>query len=62
MSSTSNSTDVRFNICTNYLSNAIKHGLIVGTMTEPYGKILRKVLIKIQTDTALLDAISSFNE
>ena len=47
MSSTSNFTDERLNNFTTSLSKAIKHGLVVGTITEADAKILRKVFIQI---------------
>ena len=42
------------------VDNAIKDKLEDGTMTETDGKILRKMIIRIQTDTNLLNAIKGF--
>ena len=61
MSSTSKSTDNLLNNFTLSVSTAIKHELDVGTITDEDAKILRKVLIRIQTDTKLLNAIIKFN-
>ena len=61
MSSTSNSTNNQINNFTNCINSAINRGLKAGTMTEADVKIRRKMLIRIQTDTELLNAINEFN-
>ena len=61
MSSTSNSINERLNNYSTSLSNANKNGLDNGTLTETDAKIIRKVLIRIQTETELLNAIKKFN-
>ena len=43
-----------------YVNNAIKDKLEDGTMTETDAKILRKMIIRIRTDTNLLNAIKGF--
>ena len=42
------------------VNNALKDKLEDGTMTETDAKILRKMIIRIQTDTNLLNAIKGF--
>ena len=43
------------------VNSAIKNKLEAGIMTKTDGKILRKMLIRIRTDTNLLNAIKEFN-
>ena len=43
------------------VKNAIKNKLEAGIMSELDAKILRKMLIRIRTDTNLLNAINGFN-
>ena len=43
------------------VNNAIKNKLEAGIMTELDAKILRKMLIRIRTDTNLLNAIIGLN-
>ena len=52
----------RLNNYTNCINSAINHRLEVGTMTEVDTKIQRKMLIRIQTDTELLNSIRIWNE
>ena len=62
MSSTSISKEESLNIFIKWINNAISHRLESGTMTESDANILRKMLIRIQTDTNLLTAIKEFNK
>ena len=43
------------------INNTISYKLEAGTMTEADAKILRKMLIRIRTDTNLLNDIKEFN-
>ena len=61
MSSTSISKEKSLNKFIEFINNAISHRLEAGTMTEADAKILRKMLIRIRTDTNLLNAIKEFN-
>ena len=61
MSSKSNSKKESLNKFTKCINSAIKHRLEAGTITEADANILRKILIRIRTDTELLNAIKEFN-
>ena len=58
--STSIPTEEYFNNFTKSINNTINHKLEAGTMTETEAKILRKMLIRIRTDTNLLNAVKEF--
>ena len=62
MSSINKSTDDRITNFTNFYNGVINHRLYSGTMTEEDAKILRNMLVRIQTDTELFNAIKSFNK
>ena len=61
MSSTSISKEESLNNFTMCINSAIKNRLEAGTMTEADANILRKMLIRIRTDTNLLNTIEEFN-
>ena len=58
--STSIPTEEYLNNFTKGINNTINHKLEAGTMTETDAKILRKMLIRIRTDTNLLNAVKGF--
>ena len=58
--STSIPTEEYLNNFTKGINNIINHKLEAGTMTEADAKILRKMLIRIRTDTNLLNAVKGF--
>ena len=58
--STSNITNERVDRITNAFNASIERGLATKTMSVEHANILRDMLIRIRTDTALLDAIISF--
>ena len=58
--STSTITNERVDRVTNAFNASIERGLATKTMSVEHANILRDMLIRIRTDTALLDAIISF--
>ena len=62
MSLISNSTDLDINNYTSSLNTIINHKLNANTMTKEDANILRNMLLRIQTNTKLRNAIGSFNE
>ena len=62
MSSISYSIDGRITNFTNFYNGVINHRRYIGTMTEEDAKILRNMLVRIQTDTELFNFIKSFNK
>ena len=61
-SSTNISNAEIINNFTKWINSTISHRVESGTMTEADAQILRKMLIRIQTDTNLLTAIKEFNK
>ena len=59
MSSINIFTEERLNNYTTAINNIILHRLNIGIITEEDAKILRNMLIRIRTDTKLINAIRS---
>ena len=62
MSSVNNSTDNRVNDFTTAINNIINIRLNVQTMTDANATVLREMLIRIQTDPELLNAVYRYND
>ena len=61
MFTTSNFTNNHINNYTNFINSTINNRIDAGIMTKADFKIIRKILIRIQTDTNFLNAIKEFN-